>query len=332
MKSTIEVNVSSIANDVISTEIEGLKSLLLALNNYSDGGLGYNFNKAVELIFNMQGRLIVTGMGKSGLIGKKISSTLASTGTLSTFVHAAEANHGDLGMISDNDAILMISNSGQTSDLSGIINYATRHSIPLVSLTAGRGSILDKSSTIPLILPEFVEACTITNAPTTSCVIMLALGDALAVALLKKRGFTPSDFFNFHPGGKLGAGLKKIKSIMQPLRDDILCHRGTNVNAAIKLINQNKLGFLGVTQAEKNKLLGVITDGDLRRNYLNVSQETAVDEIMSTEPLTVLEDDLVSKGLMLLNENKVTSLFVLNNEGFATGVIHIHDFLDLGII
>ncbi len=161
---------------------------------------------------------------------------------------------------------------------------------------------------------------------------MLALGDALAVALLKKRGFTPSDFFNFHPGGKLGAGLKKIKSIMQPLRDDILCHRGTNVNAAIKLINQNKLGFLGVTQAEKNKLLGVITDGDLRRNYLNVSPETAVDEIMSTDPLTVLEDDLVSKGLMLLNENKVTSLFVLNNEGLATGVIHIHDFLDLGII
>jgi arabinose-5-phosphate isomerase len=271
-------------------------------------------------------------MGKSGHIGRKISSTLASTGTLSTFVHAAEANHGDLGMISDNDAILMISNSGQTSDLGGIINYATRHNIPLVSLTAGRGSLLDKSSSIPLILPEFVEACTITNAPTTSCVIMLALGDALAVALLKKRGFTPSDFFNFHPGGKLGAGLKKIKSIMQPLRDDILCCRGTNVKEAVKLINQNKLGFLGVTHDEKDKLQGVITDGDLRRNYLNISSASTVEEIMSTNPLTVFEDDIASKGLKLLNENKITSLFVLNNQGFITGIIHIHDFLDVGIL
>ena len=323
---------SSVANNVISTEIEGLKSLLRALDDFSDVGLGCNFNKAVELILNMQGRLIVTGMGKSGHIGRKISSTLASTGTLSTFVHAAEANHGDLGMISDNDAILMISNSGQTSDLGGIINYATRHNIPLVSLTAGRGSLLDKSSSIPLILPEFVEACTITNAPTTSCVIMLALGDALAVALLKKRGFTPSDFFNFHPGGKLGAGLKKIKSIMQPLRDDILCFRGTNVKEAVKLINQNKLGFLGVTHDEKDKLQGVITDGDLRRNYLNISSESTVEEIMSTNPLTVFEDDIASKGLKLLNENKITSLFVLNNQGFITGIIHIHDFLDVGIL
>ena len=323
---------SSVANNVISTEIEGLKSLLRALDDFSDVGLGCNFNKAVELILNMQGRLIVTGMGKSGHIGRKISSTLASTGTLSTFVHAAEANHGDLGMISDNDAILMISNSGQTSDLGGIINYATRHNIPLVSLTAGRGSLLDKSSSIPLILPEFIEACIITNAPTTSCVIMLALGDALAVALLKKRGFTPSDFFNFHPGGKLGAGLKKIKSIMQPLRDDILCCRGTNVKEAVKLINQNKLGFLGVTHDEKDKLQGVITDGDLRRNYLNISSESTVDEIMSTNPLTVFEDDIASKGLKLLNENKITSLFVLNNQGFVTGIIHIHDFLDFGIL
>lgn len=323
---------SSVANNVISTEIEGLKSLLSALDDSSDVGLGYNFNKAVELILNMQGRLIVTGMGKSGHIGRKISSTLASTGTLSTFVHAAEANHGDLGMISDNDAILMISNSGQTSDLGGIINYATRHNIPLVSLTAGRGSLLDKSSSIPLILPEFVEACTITNAPTTSCVIMLALGDALAVALLKKRGFTPSDFFNFHPGGKLGAGLKKIKSIMQPLRDDILCCRGTNVKEAVKLINQNKLGFLGVTHDEKDKLQGVITDGDLRRNYLNISSASTVEEIMSTNPLTVFEDDIASRGLKLLNENKITSLFVLNNQGFITGIIHIHDFLDVGIL
>jgi arabinose-5-phosphate isomerase len=324
--------VSSVANNVISTEIEGLKSLLRALDDCSDDGLGYNFNKAVDLMLNMQGRLIVTGMGKSGHIGRKISSTLASTGTLSTFVHAAEANHGDLGMISDNDAILMISNSGQTSDLGGIINYATRHNIPLVSLTAGRGSLLDKSSSIPLILPEFVEACTITNAPTTSCVIMLALGDALAVALLKKRGFTPSDFFNFHPGGKLGAGLKKIKSIMQPLRDDILCCRGTNVKEAVKLINQNKLGFLGVTHDEKDKLQGVITDGDLRRNYLNISSASTVEEIMSTNPLTVFEDDIASKGLKLLNENKITSLFVLNNQGFITGIIHIHDFLDVGIL
>ena len=323
---------SSVANNVISTEIEGLKSLLRALDDCSDVGLGYFFNKAVDLILNMQGRLIVTGMGKSGHIGRKISSTLASTGTLSTFVHAAEANHGDLGMISDNDAILMISNSGQTSDLGGIINYATRHNIPLVSLTAGRGSLLDKSSSIPLILPEFVEACTITNAPTTSCVIMLALGDALAVALLKKRGFTPSDFFNFHPGGKLGAGLKKIKSIMQPLRDDILCCRGTNVKEAVKLINQNKLGFLGVTNDEKDKLQGVITDGDLRRNYLNISSVSSVEEIMSTNPLTVFEDDIASKGLKLLNENKITSLFVLNNQGFITGIIHIHDFLDVGIL
>ena len=321
-----------IANDVISVEIEGLRSLLAALDDSSSEGLGLNFNKVVELIFNMQGRLIVTGMGKSGHIGRKISSTFASTGTLSTFVHAAEANHGDLGMISNSDVILMISNSGQTNDLSGIINYATRHNIPIVSITAGRGSTLDKSSFVSLILPEVDEACSITYAPTTSCVVMLALGDALAIALLKKRGFTPSDFFNFHPGGKIGERLKRIKSIMRPLSENMVCQKGTSVEHAVKLINKNKLGFLGVIQISNNKLHGIITDGDLRRSYANITSDTLVDEIMSTNPLTILEDDLATKGLMLLSENKITSLFVLNNQGFVSGIIHIHDFLDLGVI
>ena len=222
----------------------------------------------------------------------------------------------------------MISNSGQTSDLSGIINYATRHSIPLVSLTAGRGSILDKSSTIPLILPEFVEACTITNAPTTSCVIMLALGDALAVALLKKRGFTPSDFFNFHPGGKLGAKMMTVGQVMH--RSDALPLVKIETSMKETLLTMSSKGFgIAAVVDEVGFLVGVITDGDLRRHINDLMSKNSGD-IASLSPITVVEETFVVDALNLMQDNKISVLIITSAENKPIGILHIQDLLKVG--
>ena len=209
--------------EVLIKERAGLEALITAMQDESEGGFGVCFKAALELIQKSSGRVIVTGMGKSGHIGRKIAATFASTGTLSSYVHPAEAGHGDLGMIASDDLIIALSNSGGTVELSSIIGYANRHDIPLIAITSGEGSALDKGATVTLILPQSEEACHVTQAPTTSTLMALAVGDALAVSLMKMRGFTSDDFHRFHPGGKLGAALKKVSDIMRPIEPLHLC-------------------------------------------------------------------------------------------------------------
>lgn len=321
---------NNIARDVIKTELEGLKSLLGALSD-DDVNLGSHFTEVVNMMRRIQGRVIITGMGKSGHIARKISATLASTGTLSSFVHPAEANHGDLGMISTKDLIIAISNSGGTVELSGIIGYAKRHNIPLIAITTGKNSILDHASTLTLLLPDVEEACHVTKAPTTSTLMTLALGDAIAVTLMKSRGFTSDDFHKFHPGGKLGAGFKKISDIMRSIDRASICLVGTKLETAIKQINASHLGFVGITSKD-GKLTGIITDGDLRRHFGTSIANTRVEDVMTENPICIQPNEIAAKGLHILSDKKITSLFVINQVQEPIGIIHIHDFLEQGVI
>jgi len=323
--------VSKIGIDVLKKEQAGLEILIQAMGDKSARGFGTTFKAALDLIENIQGRVIVTGMGKSGHIGRKIAATFASTGTLASFVHPGEASHGDLGMISTNDLVIALSNSGRTAELAGIIGYTNRYDIPLIAITSGEGSALDKGANVTLLLPKAEEACHVTQAPTTSTLMALAIGDALAVTLMKLRGFTSDDFHRFHPGGKLGAGLKKIADVMRPIQPSYLCNETTLVSEAIGQINSAGVGCVGITAPEGN-LSGIITDGDLRRNYDKIDSKSLVTSLMTQKPISLRPDDLAAKGLNILSQKKITSLFVLNEMSKPVGLIHIHDFLEEGVI
>lgn len=317
--------------DVLKKEQAGLEALIQAMQDNGTEGFGTHFNTALDLIKNIKGRVIVTGMGKSGHIGRKIAATFASTGTLASYVHPGEASHGDLGMIASDDLIVALSNSGGTAELSGIIGYAHRYDIPLIAITSGQGSVLDKGATVTLLLPQSEEACHVTQAPTTSTLMALAVGDALAVSLMKKRGFTSDDFHRFHPGGKLGAALKKVSDVMRSIELFHLCSKTATVSQAIKKINGSGVGCVGII-AEDGSLSGIITDGDLRRNYSQVKLDSSVTSIMTPNPIFLNIDDLAAKGLSLLSQKKITSLFVLDKASKPIGLIHIHDFLEEGVI
>ena len=317
--------------DVLNKELAGLEALVRAMQNDEEDGFGARFKAALNLIQNINGRVIVTGMGKSGHIGRKIAATFASTGTLSSYVHPGEASHGDLGMIASDDLIIALSNSGGTTELSGIIGYAKRYDIPLIAITSGLGSVLDKGATVTLLLPEAEEACHVTQAPTTSTLMALAIGDALAVSLMKMRGFTSDDFHKFHPGGKLGAALKKVSDVMRPIDMLHLCSETTTMSEAIKQINGAGIGCIGIT-ALNGALCGIITDGDLRRSYSEIKTDDPVTSVMTQNPISLRPDDLAAKGLNLLSQKKITSLFVLDEASKPIGVIHIHDFLEQGVI
>jgi len=323
--------VNTVGIDVLQKEKAGLEALILAMKDESEDGFGSRFNAALDLIQNISGRVIITGMGKSGHIGRKIAATFASTGTLSSYVHPGEASHGDLGMIASEDLIIALSNSGGTTELSSIIGYAKRHEIPLIAITSGLGSVLDKDATITLLLPQAEEACHVTQAPTTSTLMALAIGDALAVNLMKRRGFSSDDFHRFHPGGKLGAALKKVSDVMRPIEDEHICSETTKVSEAIKQINGGGVGCVGITD-QSGALSGIITDGDLRRNYSEISANTQVTSVMTHNPISLNPDDLAAKGLNLLSQKKITSLFVLDGASKPIGIIHIHDFLEQGVI
>lgn len=331
-KALLESNiVNTVGIDVLKKEQAGLEALIVAMQDASPEGFGGCFNAALELIKNISGRVIVTGMGKSGHIGRKIAATFASTGTLSSYVHPGEASHGDLGMIATDDLIIALSNSGGTSELSGIIGYANRYNIPLIAITSGKGSVLDKGATITLLLPAAEEACHVTQAPTTSTLMALALGDALAVTLMKMRGFTSDDFHRFHPGGKLGAALKKISDVMRPIERAHLCTETTALSTAIDQINAAGVGCVGII-TETGALSGIITDGDLRRNYSNIVPDSLVTSVMTEAPISLAPNDLAAKGLNILSQKKITSLFVLDQAQKPIGLIHIHDFLEEGVI
>ncbi|WP_418024332.1 KpsF/GutQ family sugar-phosphate isomerase [Paracoccus sp. TD-10] len=308
------------ARRVIRTEAEGLA--LLA------DGLGDSFDRAVETILAARGRVVVSGMGKSGHVGRKIAATLASTGTPAQFVHPAEASHGDLGMVTQGDVALVLSNSGETPELADLIAHTRRFQIPLIGVAGRAQSTLLRQADVALILPQAPEACGTGIVPTTSTTMTIALGDALAVALMEHRQFTPEHFRTFHPGGKLGAKLSKVADLMH--RDMPLVAETAPMAEALLTISQKSFGVTGVTDAA-GRLTGIITDGDLRRHMQGLLDHSAA-EVMTRNPRTIGPDQLAEAALAEMQARRITCLFVVTPEGMPAGLIHIHDFLRTGLV
>jgi arabinose-5-phosphate isomerase len=310
----------------VTTEQSGLSALAAALEN----GLSEPFARAVEILGAIHGRVIVTGVGKSGHIGSKIAATLASTGTPAFFVHPAEANHGDLGMIAKDDAIIAMSWSGESLELKGIVGYSRRFAIPLIAITAGDASALARQADVVLNLPKAPEACPHGLAPTTSTLLQLAIGDALAVALLEARGFTPDHFRTLHPGGQLGASLMLIQEIMHTGDQLPLVELGTKMPEAMMMLSKKRFGCVCVVDGE-GRLIGIVTDGDLARNLDRNLAETTVDDIMTRRPKTAKPQMLASAALGLLNEHNISALIVVEDSR-PVGVVHFHDLLRIGAV
>lgn len=287
-----------------------------------------DFEKTVDLILNMSGRVIVSGVGKSGHVGNKIAATLASTGTPASFVHATEASHGDLGMITKSDVCLLISNSGETAELRDIVAHTRRFSIPMIAISSRADSTLMKAADLALCLPPAPEACPIGMAPTTSTTMTLALGDALAVALMDQRNFMPEDFRVFHPGGKLGAQMALVSQLMHGA--DALPLVAKDASMADTLLVMTSKGFGVAAVTENDRLIGVISDGDLRRNMDRLMKSTAAD-VANPNPKTVPPDMLAAEALALLNEKKINVLMVVDDAMRPVGVLHIHDLLRAGV-
>jgi arabinose-5-phosphate isomerase len=316
----------------LSTEASGLSALSAAFS----GELGRSFIEAVEKIRSVSGpraetgRVIVTGMGKSGHVGRKIASTLSSTGTPAYFVHPGEASHGDLGVISDKtDIILALSWSGETAELRDLIDYAKRFRVPLIAITSQANSALAQAADISLILPAAPEACPNGLAPTTSTLMQLALGDALAVALLESRGFTALDFKALHPGGKLGASLTFVRDIMHEGEKLPLVKNGTLMSDAIVEMSAKGFGCVGVLDDSGN-LSGIVTDGDLRRHMRADLLSSTVDQVMTKNPKSARADQLAAEVLEHLNASNITALFVVENKK-PVGLVHLHDLLRIGV-
>jgi arabinose-5-phosphate isomerase len=303
----------------------GITALAAAIHD----GLGQSFIAAIDLIHGARGRVIVTGMGKSGHVGRKIAATLASTGTPAFFVHPSEASHGDLGMITADDVIMALSWSGETVELKDLIDYSRRFRIGLVAVTAFADSTLGGEADVVLTLPQAREACPHNLAPTTSTLMQAALGDALAIALLERRGFTAHQFHNFHPGGKLGAMLKFVGNVMHEGKAIPLATLGTRMADAVIEMSAKGFGCVGITDAG-GRLVGIITDGDLRRHMGPNLLEARVDDVMTRGPKTVRPDQLASEALEILNSSKITALIVAD-AGKPVGVVNVHDLLRAGV-
>jgi arabinose-5-phosphate isomerase len=303
---------------------QGLAEVAAALEN----GLAEPFAAAVGVLHGITGRVIVTGVGKSGHIGSKLAATLASTGTPAYFVHPAEANHGDLGMIAKDDAIMCLSWSGESVELKGILAYSRRYRIPLIAITSGESSALAREADVVLRLPKAPEACPHGLAPTTSTLMQLAIGDALAVALLEARGFTAGDYHQFHPGGRLGASLTHIGEIMHRGERVPLVSSGAVMKDAIMEITSKGFGCVGVVK-DDGQLAGIITDGDLRRHIGDDLMAKRVDDVMTRSPKTVPANTLVGKALDVVNSSAITALMIVE-DGRPVGIVHLHDLLRVG--
>jgi arabinose-5-phosphate isomerase len=314
------------ATRALETERDGMNLLITDVGN----GVGEALCEAIAVIRSAKGRVILSGMGKSGHISRKIAATLASTGTPALFVHPAEASHGDLGMITRDDVILMISNSGESAELKDILAYSRRFGVPLIAMTSNPEGTLAREADIRIILPKAQEACPIGLAPTTSTLLQLAVGDALAIALLEDKGFSARDFRDFHPGGKLGAALTHVSAIMHPQANLPLCAPGTAMSEVLLTMTKKSFGCIGVT-ASDGVLLGIVTDGDLRRHMSRDLVDLTAADVMTPAPKTIEPDALASEALEQLNAAKITSLFVVDGEGKPVGLIHIHDLLRLGV-
>lgn len=306
---------------VLTVEADALRAL-------SDS-LGEAFAQAVETIFSAKGRVVCTGMGKSGHVARKIAATLASTGTQAMFVHPAEASHGDLGMIGSDDVVLALSKSGAGRELADTLAYAKRFSIPLIAMTAVADSPLGQAGDILLLLPDAPEATAEVNAPTTSTTLQIALGDAIAVALLERRGFTASDFRVFHPGGKLGAMLRTVGDLMHGADELPLVSAEAAMPDALLVMSEKRFGAVGVIDGA-GRLTGLITDGDLRRHMDGLLAHTA-GEVMTRAPLTITPGALAAEALKLMNDRRITVLFVVEDQR-PVGVLHVHDLLRAGVI
>ncbi len=308
----------------IRTELSGLTALTEALEN----GLAAPFEAAIQLLSKVSGRVIVTGVGKSGHIGAKIAATLASTGTPAFFVHPAEANHGDLGMIAQDDAIIALSWSGESMELKGIVAYSRRFSIPLIAVTSGADSALARESDVVLALPRASEACPHGLAPTTSTLMQLVIGDALAVALLEARGFTPDHFRTFHPGGKLGSSLTQVREIMHTGAEIPVALLGASIPDAVLELSRKRFGCVCVVD-QAGQLAGIITDGDLARHLHRNMAELKVEDVMTRGPKTVEGTMLAGAATRILNENNISALVVVE-DGRPAGIVHFHDLLRIG--
>jgi arabinose-5-phosphate isomerase len=309
----------------LEAEREGFAALAAAMCD----SLGDSFIAAAETIRSARGRVIVTGVGKSGHVARKIAATLASTGTPAFFVHAGDASHGDLGMITSDDVMLVLSWSGETEELKDLINYSRRFRIGLIAVTVNAESTLGKAADVVLVLPASREACPHNLAPTTSSLMQLALGDALAIALLESRGFTALDFHVFHPRGKLGAALKFIRDIMHTGPAVPLIRRGSLMSEAIVEMTAKGFGCVAVTDGS-GKLAGIITDGDLRRHMRANLLQATVDTVMTTSPITVRPDQLAGEALQLLNSLKKQALIVVESNA-PVGIVNFHDLLRAGV-
>ena len=312
------------ARRVISQEADALNTL--------SAQLGDSFAQAVDLLLNAKGRVIVSGMGKSGHIARKIAATFASTGTPAHFVHPAEASHGDLGMMTRGDVVLVLSNSGETPELADLVAYTRRFGIPMIGVASKPNSTLLTRADVSIVLPNLGEACGTGVVPTTSTTMTLALGDALAVALMEHRDFTPENFREFHPGGKLGARLSKVADLMHVQNAVPLVPADTTMGDTLLTISQKGFGVVGVTD-HAARLVGIVTDGDLRRHMSGLLDHTA-SEVMTANPTTVAPDALAEEAVALMNNKKITCLFAVDpaGDGQVAGFLHIHDCLRAGIV
>ena len=318
-----DFDATQVGRRVLTIEAQALGALATSL--------GDSFNAAVETLFKAKGKIVCTGMGKSGHVARKIAATLASTGSPAAFVHPAEASHGDLGMVGPGDVVLALSKSGEASELADIVAYAKRFDMPLLAMTAAADSALGRAADILLLMPDAPEATPEVNAPTTSTTLQLALGDALAVALLERRGFTPGDFRVFHPGGKLGAMLRTVGELMHGADETPLVEPWTPMREALLVMTEKRFGCVGVL-GPGGTLAGIITDGDLRRHIDGLFDHTAGD-VMTASPKTAVPSMLAAEALkrMTATAPASTVLFVIDN-GKPVGILHIHDLVRAGVI
>ena len=305
---------------VLRTEGEAVMAMADALPE--------DFAAAVEAILATRGRVILSGIGKSGHVARKISSTFASTGTPSAFVHPAEASHGDLGMVTPGDLTILISNSGETAELRDMVAHVARFAIPMIAISGRADSTLMQAADHRLVLPQAPEACVIGMAPTTSTTLTLALGDALAVATMERRGFQPEQFRTFHPGGKLGAQLSKVAQLMHTGDALPLVPATMPMSEALIVMSEKSFGIAGVTEGER--LVGVISDGDLRRNIAHLMDRTA-GQVATRRPRVIAPDDLAAEAMAVMSSNRITALFAVDGDNRPVGLLHIHDCLRAGL-
>ena len=308
----------------INKEILAIKDLMTNIN------LDNSLTKALDLMYNTRGRIVLTGIGKSGIIARKIVASLASTGSPAIFIHPAEASHGDLGMLTTDDVVIAISNSGESKELADILNYCKRFEIPIIAITKNQDSTLGKISDIILKLPESEEACPLGLAPTSSTTATLVLGDVLTVALMERHHFSKTDFNQRHPGGKLGSVLLKVSDLMHKDEELPVLDINSSLQTALLEMTSKRLGCVGFVN-NKNELVGILTDGDLRRILTANTLNKNVEKLMTRTPKTISSNALASEALKIMHDKKITNLFVLDSKSHPVGVIHVHDCLNCGV-